>query len=117
MIVHAAFQMVNSDGEVVEEGDCPTTDEDREMDNDSEVVWAKSAWGTRGLGYTFGDKLWGSISAPGARWASFFDHSAVNLTPNDYLARFVLSYCWQRTRFRANQRHIREWRVGPYDDL
>ena len=32
--------MINSDGEVVEEGDCPTTDEDSEMDSDSEVVWA-----------------------------------------------------------------------------
>ena len=36
--------MINSDGEVVEEGDCPTTDEDSEMD--SEVVWANSARGT-----------------------------------------------------------------------
>ena len=48
--------MINSDGEVVEEGDCPTTDEDSEMDTDSEVGWATSAWGTWGLGHTFGDK-------------------------------------------------------------
>ena len=38
--------MINSEGEVVEEGDCPTTDEDSEMDSDGEVVWAKSARGT-----------------------------------------------------------------------
>ena len=49
--------MINSDGEVVEEGDCPTTDEDSEMDSDSEVVWAKFAPGTWGLGRTFGDNL------------------------------------------------------------
>ena len=29
--------------EVVEEGDCPTTNEDSAMDSDIEVFWAKSA--------------------------------------------------------------------------
>ena len=51
-------QVINNDGEVVQEGDCPTTDKDSEMDSDSEVVWAKSARGTWGLGHTFGDKLY-----------------------------------------------------------
>ena len=41
-------EVINSEGKVVEEGDCPTTDEDSEMDSDSEVVWAKSARGTGG---------------------------------------------------------------------
>ena len=41
-------EVMNSEGEVVEEGDCPTTDEDSEMDSDTEVVWAKSARGTWG---------------------------------------------------------------------
>ena len=50
--------MINSDGEVVEEEDCPTTDEDSEMDSDSEVVWAKSAWGTWVPGHSFEDKLY-----------------------------------------------------------
>ena len=39
--------MINSDGELMEEGDCPTTDEDSEMDSDSEVVCSKSAQGTQ----------------------------------------------------------------------
>ena len=43
--------------------------------------------------------------------------SAVKLKTNDYVRGVVLSYCWQRTRFRVNQRHIREWHVGPYNHL
>ena len=42
--------MVNNDGEVVMDGDCPTPDNDSEMDSGSEVVSAKSALGTGGLG-------------------------------------------------------------------
>ena len=61
-------QVINSDGEVVEEGDCPTTDEDSELDSDSEVVWAKSARGTWGLGHTFGDKLYFTRNIPEGKW-------------------------------------------------
>ena len=61
-------QVVNSDGELVEEGDCPTTDEDSEMDSDSEVFWAKSARRTWGLGHTFGNKLYVSQDIPEEKW-------------------------------------------------
>ena len=61
-------EVINSEGEVVEEGDCPTTDEDSEMDSDSEVVWAKSARGTWGLGHTFGDKLYFTRDIPEEKW-------------------------------------------------
>ena len=53
---------------MVEEGDCPTADEDSEMDSDSEVVWAKSAWGPWGLGHTFGDKLYFTRDIPEHKW-------------------------------------------------
>ena len=44
------------------------TDEDRELDSDSEVVWAKSARGTWGLGHTFGDKLYFTRNIPEGKW-------------------------------------------------
>ena len=56
--------MINSDGVVVEEGDCPTTDDDNEMDRGSDVVWAKSAQGTWRIGYTFGDKVYFTRDIP-----------------------------------------------------
>ena len=65
--VHSG-QVINSDGEVVGEGDCPTTDDDSEMDNDSEVVWAKSAQGVWGLGHTVGDKLYFIWDIPEEKW-------------------------------------------------
>ena len=40
--------MINSDGDAVEEGDCPAADEASAMDSDREVVWARSARGPRG---------------------------------------------------------------------
>ena len=40
--------------------------------------------------------------------------SAGKLTPNDYVYGIVLPYCWQRTKFRTNQRHICGWQLGPY---
>ena len=43
-------------------------DEDSEMDSDSEVVWAKSARGTWGLGHTFGDKLYFTRDIPEENW-------------------------------------------------
>ena len=60
--------MINSGGEVVEEGDCPTTDEDSEIDSDSEVVWAKCARGTQGLGHNFRDKLYFIQDIPEHKW-------------------------------------------------
>ena len=38
------------------------------MDSDSEVVWAKSAQGTWGLGHTFGDKLYFTWDIPEEKW-------------------------------------------------
>ena len=49
--------MIKINGQAVEEGDC-ITDDESEMDTDSEVVWAKSAQGTWRIGHTFGDKLY-----------------------------------------------------------
>ena len=60
--------MINSEGEVVKEGDCPTTDDDGEMDSDSEVVWAKSARGRLGSGHTFVDKLCFTRDIPEEKW-------------------------------------------------
>ena len=60
--------MINSDGEVVAEESCPTTDGDSEMDSDSEVVSAESGWGTCGLGHTFGDKLYFAWDIPEEEW-------------------------------------------------
>ena len=51
-------QLTSSDRELVEEGGCPTTDDDSETDSESKWVWAKSSRGTWGLGHTFGDKLY-----------------------------------------------------------
>ena len=58
-------QVINSDGEVVEEGDCPTTDEeDRKMDTDSEVV-GQSLLGEPGCsGHTLGTRC----ILPGTCW-------------------------------------------------
>ena len=41
--------------------------------------------------------------------------SAVKLNSGDYVGGVVFSYRLQCTRFGANQRHIREWQVGPYN--
>ena len=57
-------EVINSEGEVVEEGDCPTTDEYSEMDSDSEVVWATSARGTWG----FRPHLWGQVVFYPEKW-------------------------------------------------
>ena len=61
-------QGINSDGKVVEEGDCPTTDDESERDSDSEVVWAKSARGDWRIGHTFGDKLYLTWDIPEENW-------------------------------------------------
>ena len=37
--------------------------------------------------------------------------------PADYPAGLALPYCWQRTRFRTNERHIFGWEVGPYKTI
>jgi hypothetical protein len=76
-------EVINSEGEVVEEGDCPTTDEDSEMDSDSEVVWAKSARGTWGLGHTLGDKLY-FIRDTSWSPTNWWPQQSLNLHPNPH---------------------------------
>ena len=41
--------------------------------------------------------------------------SAGKLTPTDYVYGLSLRYCWQRTEFRTNQRHICGWQLGSYN--
>ena len=37
--------------------------------------------------------------------------------PGDYPAGLALSYCWQRTKFRTNQKCIYGWQVRPYKSI
>ena len=77
-------RVINSDGEVVEEGDCPTADDDSEMDSDSQVVWAKSGQGNWRIGHTFGDKLYlpGTSCRTSGSPKSWWHQQCPNLHPN-----------------------------------
>ena len=68
--VHSVPQVlvINNDGEVAAEGDCPTTDDDSKLDSDSDVVWAKSIRETCRIGHTFGDSLYFTRDIPEEKW-------------------------------------------------
>ena len=47
--------------------DAPTTDEDSDLNSDTEVVWVKSARGVWGMGHSFGNKLYFTRDIPPAK--------------------------------------------------
>ena len=46
----------------------PTTDEDSDLNFDTEVVWVKSARGVWGMGHSFGNKLYFTRDIPEGKW-------------------------------------------------
>ena len=48
--------------------DAPTTDEDSDLNSNTEVVWVKSARGVWGMGHSFGNKLYFTRDIPEGKW-------------------------------------------------
>ena len=48
--------------------DAPTTDDDSDLNSDTEVVWVKSARGVWGMGHSFGNKLYFTRDIPEGKW-------------------------------------------------
>ena len=48
--------------------DAPTTDEDSDLNSDTEVVWVKSARGVWGMGHSFGNRLYFTRDIPEGKW-------------------------------------------------
>ena len=46
----------------------PVTDDDSNLDSDTEVVWVKSARGAWGMGHSFGNKLYFTRDIPKGKW-------------------------------------------------
>ena len=48
--------------------DAPTTDDNGDLNSDTEVVWVKSARGVWGMGHSFGNKLYFTRDIPEGKW-------------------------------------------------
>ena len=46
----------------------PVTDDDSDLNSDTEVVWVKSARGAWGMGHSFGNKLYFTRDIPKGKW-------------------------------------------------
>ena len=46
----------------------PTTDDDSDLNSDTEIVWANSARGVWGMGHSFGDKLYFTRDISEGKW-------------------------------------------------
>ena len=59
---------VSSLTSAAELSDAPTTDDDSDLNSDTEVVWVKSARGVWGMGHSFGNKLYFTRDIPEGKW-------------------------------------------------
>ena len=62
LLIHCTYC---SDGDLPE---ADTTDEDSDLNSDTEIVWAKSARGVWGMGHSFGGKLYFTRDIPEEKW-------------------------------------------------
>ena len=89
---------IRSTGEPVL-ADAPTTDDDSDLNSDTEVVWVKSARGVWGMGHSFGNKLYFTPAKPPTKKAKPPPKSATQSIPvesGEHVQEFKVK--WSRTK-------------------